>query len=197
MNKIITLVSGGLDSTLLAVLAHEEGLEQCPLFINYGQRALDQELAACKRTMAALGLPEPRIADLAGFGALIRTGLTDPSMRVLEDAYTPGRNMLFLLTGAAYACQVGADTVSIGLLHEDTSLFPDQTQGFLGEAERMLRLAVDREITVVAPLAEFFKRDVSELAARKGIVETYSCHFGANEPCGACISCNEFDFEGA
>lgn len=195
MKKIVTLVSGGLDSTLLAVLAKEEGFQQYPLFINYGQRALDQELAACQRSMAALGLPEPQIADLAGFGALIRTGLTDPSKRVLEDAYTPGRNMLFLLTAAAYACQVGADTVSIGLLNEETSLFPDQTQNFLQEAERILRLAVAREITILAPLAEFFKKDVVELAMSKGVVSTYSCHFGAKEPCGACIACNEFKFE--
>lgn len=197
MNRIVTLVSGGLDSTLLAVLAQEEGLEQYPLFINYGQRALDQELTACKRSMTKLGLPEPQMADLAGFGALIRTGLTDSSKRVLEDAYTPGRNMLFLLTAGAYACQVGADTVSIGLLNEKTSLFPDQTQEFLLEAEKMLRLAVAREISVIAPLSEFFKKDVVELAKKKGVTSTYSCHLGAEEPCGACIACNEFKFEGA
>lgn len=197
MTKIVTLVSGGLDSTLLAVLAQEEGLQQYPLFINYGQRALEQEFAACKRSMAALGLPEPQVADLAGFGALIRTGLTDPSKRVQEDAYTPGRNMLFLLTAAAYACQVGADTVSIGLLNEETSLFPDQTQDFLLEAEKILRLAVARDISVIAPLAEFFKKDVVEVATRKGIFSTYSCHLGTEKPCGACIACNEFKFEEA
>lgn len=190
----VTLVSGGLDSTLVARLAQEEGLHQFPLFIDYGQRARDRELAACRRAMASIGLPEPRVAALSGYGALIRSGLTDPSLRVLEDAFTPGRNMLFLLTAAAYAYQVSADAVSIGLLNEATSLFPDQTQAFLGEAERMLSLMMGREIKVLAPLAEFHKQDVVTLATAKGISQTYSCHAGGEKPCGACIACDEFKF---
>jgi 7-cyano-7-deazaguanine synthase len=93
--------------------------------------------------MTSLGLPEPMEADLSGYGTLIRSGLTDPTMRVLEDAFTPGRNMLFLLTAAAYAYQQDADAVSIGLLHEDTSLFPDQTSAFVQEAEAMIVAAWD------------------------------------------------------
>src|ERR1039458_4641334 len=120
--SIVTLVSGGLDSTLVAKLAQEEGVRQYPLFIDYGQRSRDRELAACRRAMADLYLPEPTIADLAGFGALIHSGLTDPKLHIVEDAFTPGRNMLFLLTAAAHAYQVNADAIAIGLLHEDTSL---------------------------------------------------------------------------
>lgn len=133
--SIVTLVSGGLDSTLVAVLAREEGLEQYPLFVDYGQRAKNKELAACRAVLARLGLPDPKVAELGGFGSLIRSGLTDPTLRVLDDAFTPGRNLLFLLLASAYAAQRGADAVSIGLLHEDVSLFPDQTNAFLVQAE--------------------------------------------------------------
>ncbi|MFC7736514.1 7-cyano-7-deazaguanine synthase [Roseomonas sp. GCM10028921] len=192
--SIVTLVSGGLDSSLVACLAKEEGLEQFPLFIDYGQRARDRELSACRCTMARLGLPEPRVAELAGFGQLIRSGLTDITLRVLEDAFTPGRNMLFLLTGAAYACQVGARAVSIGLLHEDTSLFPDQTSAFIVDAQRLLSRCMGRPVEVLAPLALFHKRDVVELAGQKGLAGTYSCHAGGEAPCGVCIACREFDF---
>lgn len=195
--SVVTLVSGGLDSTLVAYLAREEGVRQYPLFIDYGQRARDRELAACRAAMAVLKLPEPAIADLSGYGQLIRSGLTDTSLRVLEDAYTPGRNMLFLLTAGAYAYQVDADAISIGLLHEDTSLFPDQTGAFLEEAEALLAKAVRRPVRVIAPLAGFHKPDVVQLAAEKGIAGTYSCHLGNEEPCGACIACNEFKFQEA
>ena len=170
--SIVTLVSGGLDSTLMAQLALEEGIRQFPLFIDYGQRARDHEFAACKTSMARLGLPAPQVASLAGYGQLIRSGLTDASLRVFEDAFTPGRNMLFLLTASAYAFQVKADAVSIGLLNEATSLFPDQTSIFLTEAERMLSLVMGRSIRVLAPLAEFYKSDVVALAAAKGIRDT-------------------------
>ncbi|MGC6400331.1 7-cyano-7-deazaguanine synthase [Sphingomonas sp. FW199] len=194
--SVVTLVSGGLDSFLVACLAKEEGLTQYPLFIDYGQRARDQEFTACLRGMERLGLPAPATASLSGFGQLIRSGLTDTGQRVYEDAYTPGRNLLFLLTAAAYAAQVGADAVSIGLLHEDTSLFPDQTGGFLKSAETTLAMAVAKPVRVLAPLAAFHKRDVVRLAEEKGLSGSYSCHLGEAEPCGACIACREFIFEG-
>lgn len=193
--SIVTLVSGGLDSTLVAKLAQEEGLRQYPLFVDYGQRSRDQELTACRRAMASLGLPEPKIADLSGYGALIRSGLTDTNLRIIEDAFTPGRNMLFLLTAAAHAYQVDADAVSIGLLHESTSLFPDQNSEFLQEAENLIRRCMGKDIKILAPLAAFHKVDVVALAQEKGIKNTYSCHMGGDEPCGACIACNEFKFE--
>lgn len=193
--SIVTLVSGGLDSTLVAKLAQEEGLQIFPLFVDYGQRARDRELAACRFSMKKLGLPEPQIAGLSGFGDLIRSGLTDSSLHIVNDAFTPGRNMLFLLTAAAYAYQMKADAISIGLLHESTSLFPDQTSEFLREAERMVSLCMGRTIKVLAPLSSFFKPDVVALAAEKGISETYSCHMGEEEACGNCIACNEFKFE--
>lgn len=194
--SVVTLVSGGLDSLLVACLAKEEGLTQYPLFIDYGQRAREQEYAACLQGMKSLELPVPATAGLSGFGQLIRSGLTDVSQRVYEDAYTPGRNLLFLLTAAAYAVQVGADAVSIGLLHEDSSLFPDQTGAFLKSAESTLAMAVARPIRVLAPLVAFHKRDVVRLTEEKGLTGSYSCHLGEAEPCGACIACREFVFEG-
>ena len=195
--SVVTLVSGGLDSSLIAVLAKEEGLEQFPLFIDYGQRARDKELGACSGVLARLHLPAPAVADLNGFGSLIRSGLTDPTLDVVGDAFTPGRNMLFLLVAASYAYQRGADAVSIGLLHEDSSLFPDQTKSFLADAQAVIRNCMGRDIRVIAPLSNFHKIEVVELALEKGIVGTYSCHLGLEEACGVCIACKEFQFKEA
>ncbi|MCR6727813.1 MULTISPECIES: 7-cyano-7-deazaguanine synthase [Agrobacterium tumefaciens complex] len=191
--SVVTLVSGGLDSTLVAYLAIEEGLTIHPLFVNYGQRAIEREFDSCKNSMKKLGiLDELEIADLSGYGRLIRSGLTDASKHIVDDAFTPGRNMLFLLTAAAYAYQLNADAISIGLLHEETSLFPDQTSGFLHDAEALITRIMGRSIKVLAPLAAFHKDEVIQLAKAKGIVGTYSCHLGLEEPCGDCIACNEF-----
>jgi 7-cyano-7-deazaguanine synthase len=192
--SIVTLVSGGLDSTLMAVLAREAGVEQFPLFVNYGQRSLKQELAACRRSMRNNHLPKPAVATLPGFGALIRSGLTDRRLHVVEDAFTPGRNLFFLLLGAAYAYQVGANAVAIGLLSERTSLFPDQTTHFIATAESILSECMGRPLKVLTPLSDFNKHDVVSLARKKEIDGTYSCHLGGELPCGQCISCREFYF---
>lgn len=193
--KIVVLTSGGLDSSVVAKLARESGAEVFPLFVDYRQRAGAAELRACERAMKSLGISAPVVADMTGFGRLILSGLTDSSQRVYEDAFTPGRNLLFLLVGAAYARQIGAEAVAIGLLNEDTSLFPDQRASFLEAAESALRIAVDAPIKVLAPLAEFHKKDVVQLAIEKGIKGTYSCHAGGVTPCGLCIACREYLFE--
>lgn len=192
--SLVNLVSGGLDSTLVGVMAREEGLTVHPLFIDYGQRAGHKEWDTCQRVHSQLGLPTPIRMDLSGFGRVIHSGLTSAEMDVKADAFTPGRNLMFLLMGSAYAYQVGASSVSVGLLAERFSLFPDQRSEFIEQAERAIKAALGRRIKVVMPLAEFSKADVVKLAQEKGIAGTYSCHAGGSEPCGQCISCLEFGF---
>jgi 7-cyano-7-deazaguanine synthase len=194
--NIVTLVSGGLDSTLVVKLALDEGVRVYPLFIDYGQIAKEAELKSCRDALLTMGIDQFKIAELSGFGKLIKSGLTDSNLNIVKDAFTPGRNMLFLLIAAAYAYQKNADAISIGLLHESTSLFPDQTQEFLKKAEELIELIMGYKIKVLAPLREFVKADVIELANIKGITNTYSCHTGRSVPCGECISCKEFNIEG-
>lgn len=190
--SLVNLVSGGLDSTLVGVLAREESIEVYPLFIDYGQRAREKEWVTCQQVHARLGLPAPTRMDLSGFGKVICSGLTSEELDVKADAFTPGRNLMFLLMGSAYAYQVGASTVSVGLLAERFSLFPDQRTEFIEQAEHAIEAALGRRIKVVMPLAEFSKADVVRLAQEKGIGGTYSCHAGDSVPCGRCISCLEF-----
>jgi len=73
--SFVNLVSGGLDSTLIGVMAREEGIQHFPLFIDYGQRAARKEWETCKLVHNALGLPAPTPMDLSGFGRVIASGL--------------------------------------------------------------------------------------------------------------------------
>lgn len=188
---LVNLVSGGLDSTLVGVLACELGLEVFPLFVDYGQRAAKDEWDACQRVHSQLGLPPPARIDVSGFGSVIRSGLTFPDKDVYADAFTPGRNLLFLLLGSAYAYQLGVEAVAIGLLSDAFSLFPDQRSEFITKAEETIELALGRRIKILVPLAEFNKAAVIQLARAKGVVGTYSCHSGGLIPCGRCIPCLE------
>jgi 7-cyano-7-deazaguanine synthase len=189
----VTLVSGGLDSTVLALLTHEEGISQFPLFIDYGQLGKEREFDACVRNLGLMGLPRPEVAALAGYGALLRCGITDATKHIVKDAFLPGRNLLFLLVGAGYAFQCGATTVAIGLLDERLSLFPDQTSAFIADAQSMLSKCLGRSIRVSAPLMSFTKADVVAIAKARGITRSYSCHAGTEKPCGVCIACREYD----
>lgn len=193
--SFVNLVSGGLDSTLIGVMAKEEGIAYFPLFIDYGQRAARTEWETCKLVHNALGLPAPMRMDLSGFGRVVASGLTRAELDIKDDAFTPGRNLMFLLMGSAYAYQQGASSVAIGLLAEELSLFPDQKRNFVAQAETAIAAAMGRQINVLTPLIEFSKADVVKLAQAKNITGTYSCHTGNSEPCGLCIACLEFQFE--
>lgn len=193
--SFVNLVSGGLDSTLVGVMATEDRIDHYPLFIDYGQRAASREWETCKAVHKALGLPEPTRMDLSGFGRVIASGLTSEKLHVKNNAFTPGRNLMFLLMGSAYAYQIGVSSVAIGILSEKFSLFPDQRPLFLAQAESTIAAAMGRSIRVLTPLIEFGKADVVRLADAKGITGTYSCHTGNSEPCGRCIACLEFQFE--
>lgn len=193
--SFVNLVSGGLDSTLVAVMAKESEIAQFPLFIDYGQRAARREWQTCQAVHQSLGLPPPMRMDLSGFGRVIVSGLTSEELPLKEAAFTPGRNFLFLLMGCAYAYQVGASSVAIGLLSEQFSIFPDQRRDFLSQAEQAISTAMGRNLSVLTPLMDFSKADVIQLAEAKGISGTYSCHAGNDKPCGRCIACLEFKFD--
>jgi len=190
--SIVTLVSGGLDSTVMALLAKEEGLTQFPLFIDFGQLGRDRELQACRNNFLKHELPTPQVASLGGYGSLLSSGLTDPNKHILDDAFLPCRNLMFLTVGAAYAFQCEATTVGIGLLDETFHLFPDQTKTFLTDAEALLSKSLGKPLKLVAPLMSFSKAEVLEIAKAKGITGTYSCHAGTEMPCGICIACREY-----
>ena len=193
--SFVNLVSGGLDSTLIGVMAKEDRIDHYPLFIDYGQRAARREWETCKTVHKALGLPEPTRMDLAGFGQVIVSGLTSEQLHIKDDAFTPGRNLMFLLMGSAYAYQLGVSSVAMGLLAEQFSIFPDQRPPFLAQAEIAIAAAMGRQIKVLTPLIEFGKEDVVKLGQAKGITGTYSCHTGNSKPCGQCIACLEFLFD--
>lgn len=189
--SIVTLASGGLDSTLMTVLARDENLEQYPLFIDYGQLAAAQEWKTCLSVYRKLRLPKPVRMDLGGFGHLIPSGITSRTLRVNEDAFLPGRNLLFLVAGAAYCCAKKANAVMIGLLTDSQRIFPDQSSEFLQQCEKLITLAIGSKIRVIAPLMNLSKQDVLQLIKKRGIHGTYSCHSGRTKPCGICVSCRE------
>lgn len=191
---IVSLASGGLDSSLMSLLAKENDNVLHPLFINYGQLAYEKEWLACQIMHHKYGLPTPMKMDIDGYGKTILSGLTSKDKLIKDEAFLPGRNLVFLVMGAAYAKQVGATAVTIGLLKEETAIFNDQTDLFLEKAQDIIRYTIGEEIQILTPLREFYKQEVVELAKIKGLDGTYSCHAGGDVPCEKCIACEEYHF---
>lgn len=189
--SIVVLVSGGVDSSVISALSTKEHVETFPLFIDYGQRSAAIEWKTCKELHSLHNWSQPKRMRLGGFGSLVPSGLTDVSLDINKDAFLPCRNLLFLVCGAAYAYSKGASAVSIGLIDQESAIYPDQTRDFVKNAEHAIKTALGKDIRVVAPLLKISKAEVLTMAATLGIRGAYSCHAGRRKPCGICISCLE------
>lgn len=192
--SIVTLVSGGLDSTLMSLLIKEEQIKQFPLFINYGQLSYSEELKALNYNVKKYNIPKPKEINLSDYGKTIKSGITNKSKDIFFDAFLPNRNMLFLLVASSYAYEMQANTVAIGLLNDSNYIFYDQTKLFVNNFNKLVTKTLDYSIKFLTPLIKFNKQQIVELAKNKGIEGTYSCHKGSQRPCGECISCREYLF---
>jgi 7-cyano-7-deazaguanine synthase len=192
--SIVTLVSGGLDSTLMSVLIKEEKIKQFPLFINYGQLSYKEELKSLQLNQKHLALPPFKIVNLCDYGRLIKSGITNKNLDVFYDAFLPNRNLFFMIVASSYAYELKADAVAIGFLNDTNHIFFDQTQEFIKNINKLISRNLDYRINFITPLIKLKKQDVVELAKIKGITEYYSCHSGKKVPCGQCIACKEYSF---
>lgn len=184
------MMSGGVDSSMLAALLKKQGHEILPVHINYGQLAEEREWSSCVRVCAYLKLPDPVRFDLSGM-KVIPSGLTDRNLDVEKEAFLPTRNLVFLVAGAAYAYSRAVNVVAVGLLANP--IFPDQTQGFVSSVEACLAETLGTRMRVLAPFITLDKRDILKLAEKESfpLSVCYYCHSGGEVPCGKCISCKE------
>lgn len=188
--RIVVLSSGGIDSSVMMQLLKKRNCRLFPLFINYGQLAASAEWKACKRICEYLHL-EPDRMDVSDFGRMIPSGLTNRDLDIELEAFLPTRNLLLLTLGAAYGYVKSAYVIAIGLL--STSIFPDQTQEFIKDAQGTISKALGVDISILSPLISLNKFDTIMLARKYGLPleYVYSCHSGTSQPCGHCISCRE------
>ena len=199
--KAVVLLSGGLDSTTVAWLAHSSGFDLFALTIRYGQRH-EREINAARQVAAALKVTEHRIVDLSfgDWGSSLTGTCTVPSGGVsdgIPSTWVPMRNLIFLGIASAYAEVVGADAIYIGVSQVDYSGYPDCRAEFIDAYQRATDLAskqfveAGKSIPVVAPLMHLSKTGTILLGWKLGVDYniTWSCYEGGEDPCHVCDSC--------
>jgi len=188
--KIVSLASGGIDSSLMMAMLQEEGHVIWPLFLNYGQLSKENEWKSCKKISNYLKLIPYKI-DIANFGKVFKSGITNPTLDIHDDAFLPNRNLLFLLIASSYAYYNEIYVVSIGLLKNP--IFPDQTKNFIDFSEKCIQESLGVDMKILSPMIKLDTIDIYKLAKEYDLPFelTYYCHSGNNIPCGKCIACLE------
>ena len=202
---LVALISGGLDSLVVAAMAKAAGWRLFALTIDYNQRHRI-ELQAAARVAEALGAERHVVLplDLTQFGG---SALTDRSIAVptsgvkagIPVTYVPARNTIFLSFALAWAETLNAQAIFIGVNALDYSGYPDCRPEYIAAFEQMANLATragvegTQRLKIHAPLQHLSKADIVRLGAELGVdfSITTSCYDPAADgrACGHCDAC--------
>ena len=199
--KAVCIMSGGMDSTLAAYMMRDEGYEIIGLHFNYAQRTQKKELEAFSAICKELDVKDPYIVNLDFFSQLGASALTDDSIAVpttgVEEGvpvtYVPFRNGIFISLATAIAEKEGATVLSIGVVEEDSSGYPDCRENYIKAMQKSINLGTKDEtvLEIKMPLVHLQKSQiVQEAVDRKVALElTWSCYQSEDKACGLCDSC--------
>jgi 7-cyano-7-deazaguanine synthase len=208
MKKAVVLLSGGIDSTTAMAIAKAAGYEVYGLSFDYGQRHR-VELEAAQRIAQALGAKEHLVIDLdlrkIG-GSALTDAIAVPKGRVQEEmkqgipiTYVPARNTIFLSYALAWAEQLMAADIFIGVNAIDYSGYPDCRPEYIKAFEQMANLALKAavegrmRIRIHTPLIEMSKAEIIHKGLELGVDYslTHSCYdpLPDGRACGQCDSC--------
>jgi len=205
--KAVVCLSGGMDSTVCAALAARD-YDSYGIHFSYGQRTEAHELQSARDVAAAVGLKKLLELKMDLFRQIGGSALTDSSINVpdaeaMENTaerrgsdvpvtYVPFRNAHFLSAAVSWAEVLGAATVFIGAVEQDSSGYPDCRPAYYDAFNRLIREGTkDGEIAVVTPLIRLKKAEIVKLGVELGAPYhvTWSCYSGETEACGVCESC--------
>jgi len=203
--KVVSLLSGGIDSTTLVYyLVSELGFDVTALTINYGQKHM-RECHAAHSIAEKLGIPHISL-DLNDLGKYLQSALTTNEVNVPEVSETvehyetlqmtvvPNRNMIMLAIAAGIAKSIGGKAVAYAAHWSDRGVYPDCRIEFARALEKTLRLALDDpDFRVYIPFGTMDKGEIVRLGHRIGVPYelTWSCYKGGDFHCGVCSSCRE------
>ena len=133
----VVLLSGGLDSATVCLLALQQNFTVYALSFSYQQRHI-QELESAKKIAQKYQVFEHKIAqtDLRIFsGSALTSDLEVPknshNTKQVPITYVPARNTIFLSYALAYAESIDCQHIFFGANALDYSGYPDCRQEFI------------------------------------------------------------------
>ena len=202
--KAVVCLSGGMDSTVCAALAARD-YEAYALHFSYGQRTEAREFESARSVADALGFQQflPLRMDL--FRAIGGSALTDSSIAIPDApateqeigssvpvTYVPFRNTHFLAAAVSWAEVLGARTVLIGAVEQDSSGYPDCRPAYYDAFNALIQQGTkEGDIRVETPLIRMRKSQIVRLGVElhAPLHVSWSCYAGDRVACGVCESC--------
>jgi 7-cyano-7-deazaguanine synthase len=217
LSSALVLFSGGQDSATCLAWALDRFDRVETVGFDYGQRHAI-ELACRPKVLAAIRALRPawdeklgqdHLIDASVLKSLGSTAMTHEveitmTSAGLPSTFVPGRNLLFFTLAGALAVRRGIGVLVGGMCETDYSGYPDCRADTLKAQEETLRLGLDADIRIDAPLMYLDKAATWQLAQELGgdalvaVIreETHTCYLGERGArhawgygCSTCPAC--------
>lgn len=199
--KVIVLLSGGVDSTTALYHAHRTHAIVEALSFSYGAKHNDRELPCAQWHAKHLGVPHMTVSlDFIGdyFSSnLLKTGEAIPTgdydEKTMRKTVVPFRNGIMLSIAAGFAESCGANALVIAAHAGDHAIYPDCRPEFMGAMENAIQLGTYARVHVQRPFITMTKAEIIQrgVELRVNFSRTWSCYVGGEMHCGICGTCLE------
>jgi 7-cyano-7-deazaguanine synthase len=196
-----------MDSCVTAAIANLQH-ELAFLHVNYGQRTESRELKAFYAIADYYNVQHRLVADISHLSAIGGSSLTDKNIEVakadpeklfhskknyIPTSYVPFRNANILSVAVSWAEIIGAYSIFIGAVEEDSSGYPDCRKKFYKAFEKMIELGTKPEtkISIETPVINLKKSEIVKRGKELNVPFelTWSCYKSEDLACGVCDSC--------
>jgi 7-cyano-7-deazaguanine synthase len=198
----ICLVSGGMDSCVTAAIAQQENAELAFLHVSYGQRTEQRERESFDALADHFNVGLRLVISLEHLARIGGSSLTDEAIPVttanltssaIPSSYVPFRNSHLLAAAVSWGEVIGALSIYIGAVAEDSSGYPDCRPEFYDAFQNVIDLGTKPEtrITVRTPVIHLKKSEIVQKGVDLGapLHLTWSCYQDSQLACGKCDSC--------
>ncbi len=202
--KAIVCLSGGMDSCVCAALAARD-FDTFAIHFSYGQRTEARELQSAQEIARLVAVREILHLKLELFRRIGGSALTDltidvPAASPAEETigakvpvtYVPFRNAHFLSAAVSWAEVLGARTIFIGAVEQDSSGYPDCRPAYYEAFNRLIEEGTrEGDIRIATPLIHLRKSEIVTLGVELGAPfhVSWSCYTSESVACGRCESC--------
>ncbi len=199
--KVIVLLSGGVDSTTALYHAHRTYAVVEALSFSYGAKHNDRELPCAQWHAKHLGVSHTTVplnfigeyfsSNLLKTGGPIPIGSYDE--KTMQKTVVPFRNGIMLSIAAGFAESREASALVIAAHAGDHAIYPDCRPEFMEAMENAIQRGTYARLHVLRPFIAMTKADIIKRGAELGVdfSRTWSCYVGGEMHCGTCGTCLE------
>ena len=197
----VVLASGGMDSCVTTAIAALE-YSLAFLHLNYGQRTERRELQAFNDIADHYNAAHRLAISMEHLKKIGGSSLTDDAIPVsdadlsnkeIPSSYVPFRNANMLSVAVSWAEVLGASSVFVGAVQEDSSGYPDCRREFYDAFEKAIDAGTkpSTKIQIMTPVIQNSKAEIvlRGMALGAPLHLTWSCYQSEEVACGVCDSC--------